>query len=78
MSHSGKKKSHSYNFCLFSCFGPAGRRIPVNQDMDKGSATFQMKFADTFQMKFAEYVQVPADVQTKLLAEYAAQEQEED
>ena len=32
----------------------------------------------TFQMKFAEYVQVPADVQTKLLAEYAAQEQEED
>ena len=70
MSHSGKKMSHSYNFCLFSCFGPAGRRIPVNQDMDKGSATFQMKFA--------EYVQVPADVQTKLLAEYAAQEQEED
>ena len=56
--------SHSYNFCLFSCFGPAGRRIPVNQA--------------TFQMKFAEYVQVPADVQTKLLAEYAAQEQEED
>ena len=32
----------------------------------------------TFQMKFAEYVQVPADVQTKLLAEYAAQEQDED
>ena len=32
----------------------------------------------TFSMKFAEYVQVPADVQTKLLAEYAAQEQEED
>ena len=32
----------------------------------------------TFQMKFAEYQQVPADVQTKLLAEYAAQEQEED
>jgi elongation factor G len=32
----------------------------------------------TFQMKFAEYVQVPAEVQTKLLAEYAAQEQEED
>jgi len=32
----------------------------------------------TFQMKFAEYVQVPADVQAKLLAEYAAQEQEED
>jgi hypothetical protein len=29
-------------------------------------------------MKFAEYVQVPADVQAKLLAEYAAQEQEED
>ena len=32
----------------------------------------------TFSMKFAEYQQVPADVQTKLLAEYAAQEQEED
>jgi len=32
----------------------------------------------TFTMKFAEYVPVPADVQTKLLAEYAAQEQEED
>ena len=32
----------------------------------------------TFSMKFAEYVQVPADVQTKLLAEYAAQEQDED
>ena len=32
----------------------------------------------TFQMRFAEYVQVPADVQTKLLAEYAAQEEEED
>ncbi|MBP5689333.1 MAG: elongation factor G [Bacteroidales bacterium] len=32
----------------------------------------------TFTMKFAEYQQVPADVQTKLLAEYAAQEQEED
>ncbi|MBQ9891932.1 MAG: elongation factor G [Bacteroidales bacterium] len=32
----------------------------------------------TFQMKFAEYQQVPAEVQTKLLAEYAAQEQEED
>jgi hypothetical protein len=29
-------------------------------------------------MKFAEYQQVPADVQSKLLAEYAAQEQEED
>ena len=35
-----------------------------------GSATFTMKFAD--------YQPVPADVQTKLLAEYAAQEQEED
>ncbi|MBR6053968.1 MAG: elongation factor G [Bacteroidales bacterium] len=34
--------------------------------------------AATFTMTFAEYVQVPADVQTKLLAEYAAQEQEED
>ena len=32
----------------------------------------------TFSMKFAEYQQVPADVQSKLLAEYAAQEQEED
>ena len=32
----------------------------------------------TFQMKFAEYQQVPADVQSKLLAEYAAQEEEED
>ena len=32
----------------------------------------------TFTMKFAEYVPVPADVQTKLLAEYAAQEEEED
>ena len=31
-----------------------------------------------FTMKFAEYVPVPADVQTKLLAEYAAQEEEED
>jgi elongation factor G len=29
-------------------------------------------------MKFADYQPVPADVQTKLLAEYAAQEQEED
>ena len=35
-----------------------------------GSATFTMKFAD--------YQPVPAEVQTKLLAEYAAQEQEED
>ena len=35
-----------------------------------GSATFTMKFAD--------YQPVPADVQTKLLADYAAQEQEED
>ena len=32
----------------------------------------------TFTMKFAEYVPVPAEVQTKLLAEYAAQEEEED
>ena len=32
----------------------------------------------TFSMTFAEYQPVPADVQTKLLAEYAAQEQEED
>ncbi|MBR6001446.1 MAG: elongation factor G [Bacteroidales bacterium] len=34
--------------------------------------------AATFTMTFSEYQQVPADVQTKLLAEYAAQEQEED
>lgn len=34
--------------------------------------------AATFTMKFAEYQPVPADVQTKLLAEYAAQETEED
>ena len=34
--------------------------------------------AATFTMKFAEYQQVPADVQSKLLAEYAAQEQDED
>ena len=34
--------------------------------------------AATFTMKFAEYQQVPADVQTKLLADYAAQEQDED
>lgn len=61
MSHSGKKKSHSYNFCLYSA---------ILSSLTGGSATFQMKFA--------EYVQVPADVQTKLLAEYAAQEQEED
>ena len=32
----------------------------------------------TFSMKFAEYQQVPADVQNKLIAEYAAQEQDED
>ena len=32
----------------------------------------------TFSMKFAEYQQVPAEVQTKLLADYAAQEQDED
>ncbi|MBQ2068594.1 MAG: elongation factor G, partial [Bacteroidales bacterium] len=32
----------------------------------------------TFTMKFAEYQPVPADVQTKLLAEYAAQEKDED
>ena len=49
--------SHSYNSCLFSCFGPAGRRIPVNQDMDKGFTVL--------------HARVP-------LAEYAAQEQEED
>ena len=35
-----------------------------------GSATFTMEFAD--------YQPVPGDVQTKLLAEYAAQEEEED
>ncbi len=35
-----------------------------------GSATFTMEFAD--------YQPVPGDVQTKLLAEYAAQEQDED
>jgi elongation factor G len=29
-------------------------------------------------MEFADYQPVPGDVQTKLLAEYAAQEQEED
>ena len=34
--------------------------------------------AATFTMKFADYQQVPADVQTKLLADYAAQEQDED
>ncbi|MGN0194920.1 MAG: elongation factor G [Candidatus Cryptobacteroides sp.] len=34
--------------------------------------------AATFTMKFAEYQPVPGDVQTKLLAEYAAQETEED
>lgn len=32
----------------------------------------------TFTMKFAEYQQVPADVQTRLLEEYAAQEKEEE
>ncbi len=32
----------------------------------------------TFSMKFAEYQQVPADVQKKLLDEYAAQAQDED
>ena len=32
----------------------------------------------TFSMKFAEYQQVPADVQKKLLEEYAAQAQDED
>ena len=32
----------------------------------------------TFTMKFAEYQPVPADVQTKLLAEYAAQEENDD
>jgi elongation factor G len=34
--------------------------------------------AATFTMKFAEYQPVPGDVQTKLLAEYAAQEKEEE
>ena len=34
--------------------------------------------AATFTMKFADYQPVPADVQTKLLADYAAQEQDED
>ena len=31
-----------------------------------------------FTMKFSDYQPVPADVQTKLLAEYAAQEKEEE
>lgn len=34
--------------------------------------------AATFTMEFADYKPVPADVQTKLLAEYAAQEKEEE
>jgi len=34
--------------------------------------------AATFTMTFADYQPVPADVQTKLLAEYAAQEKEEE
>jgi hypothetical protein len=34
--------------------------------------------AATFTMKFSEYQQVPADVQKKLLEEYAAQEKEEE
>lgn len=38
--------------------------------LTSGSATFSMEFAD--------YQPVPADVQTKLLAEYAAQDTEED
>ncbi len=38
--------------------------------LSAGSATFTMEFAD--------YQPVPGDVQTKLLAEYAAQEQDED
>ncbi len=38
--------------------------------LTSGSATFSMTFAD--------YQQVPGDVQTKLLAEYAAQEKEEE
>jgi elongation factor G len=37
--------------------------------LTSGSATFTMTFAD--------YQAVPADVQTKLLAEYAAQEEDE-
>ena len=32
----------------------------------------------TFNMKFAEYQQVPADVQAKLLEEYAAHEKEDE
>ena len=38
--------------------------------LTSGSATFTMKFAD--------YQAVPAEVQTKLLAEYAAQDKEEE
>ena len=34
--------------------------------------------AASFKMKFADYQPVPGDVQTKLLADYAAQEQDED
>ena len=43
---------------------------PVLSSFTGGSATSSMKFA--------ENQRVPADVQTKLLAEYAAQEQDED
>ncbi len=46
------------------------RYSPVLSSLTGGSATFTMKFA--------EYQPVPADVQSKLLAEYAAQESDED
>lgn len=46
------------------------RYSTVLSSLSAGSATFTMKFA--------EYQPVPADVQKKLLEEYAAQEQEED
>ena len=46
------------------------RYSTVLSSLSAGSATFTMKFA--------EYQPVPADVQKKLLDEYAAQEQEED
>jgi elongation factor G len=46
------------------------RYSTVLSSLSAGSATFSMKFA--------EYQQVPADVQKKLLDEYAAQAQEEE
>ena len=46
------------------------RYSTVLSSLSAGSATFSMKFA--------EYQQVPADVQKKLLEEYAAQAQEEE